>query len=869
MIGLQIRPEVGQASVSLMTDIRDLQLVQTDEGVFAVSTTGRNGGLVSYRLQHGAAAALHDTQSFGGSVATTLNGNLFRFTAGPQDVLLIGDAADVGALGYAFTEAGRFSALVQLDGLNAGAGAVSALYDSGAGFVFMSEAGAAAFGCYVPDGRGGFSLEAQITDTVTTYARDVVALRGGVVNGQQIVLAASGAEAGISSYRLNPASGALSAQGSLGAADGFGILANITGLEMITAYGRCYAIVASAAAEGEGGALSVLEVLSSGALMARDHLLDTRETRFGQVQSLTVVEADGRVYVLAGGGDDGLSLLVLLPDGRLQHLDSLADSGGATSLANVSAIVATQLGNEMQVLVAGQGDEGLIQLVFSLGTQGETLRASAGGGTLTGAGQDDILAGGTGADTLTGGAGDDILADGRGQDVLTGGAGEDVFVLHGDDSYDRITDFEPGRDALDLSDFPMFYDPALLEIETTSTGAIIRWKGIETDVVRADGGGLSAGQIRLAVLAGPDRPLLVLNADGEGSREDLILMGSMAADVLQGQLGADVIHGLGGNDGLDGGGGHDTLYGGNGRDRVNMGGGNDVFYDNTQGGAFGRDTVLGEAGNDTIIGGNGDDAFHGQDGSDRVSGGRGADLLSGGTGNDSLSGQDGADTIWGGTGQDTLRGGNQGDRLYGKDGNDVLFGGNGRDTVFGGDGKDTVLGDGGHDVVYGQGGNDLLIGGRGNDKLFAGNGNDELQGGSGHDTLAGGIGRDKAYMGDGNDKWFDHAQSGGGNDYVEGGNGNDTLQGGGGNDTLSGGAGADVFVFAASIDDDVITDYEVGVDRLQFSSTLWAGALSQSELLARTAVVAGDLLFSFDTGDTLRLDGVATLAGVLDDISLI
>lgn len=909
MIRLQVRAGAGQASAPLITDIRDFQLVQTGSGVFAVSSTGRNGGLVSYRLEQGGAAVVHDTQNFSAAIAGSLNDNLFWFTSGGQDVLLVGDVPGAGALGYTFGQNGRFGSSVQLDGLSAGGAGVSALYDSGAGFVFIAGAGGDAFGCYTGDGSGGFDFAAQIEDSTTTYGRDVAAIRGGMINGQQIVIVASGAEAGVTSYQLNPDSGALSVLGSMGAAQGLGIMGNIAGLEVVTAYGSSYVIIASAATNGEAGALSVLEVLPSGALRATDHLLDNRDTRFGQVQSLAVVEADGRIYVLAGGGDDGISLLVLLPNGRLQHLDSLADTEALT-LANVSAIVAVQVGSELQVLVAGQGDSGVTQLVFSLEDQGATMKSAATGGVLVGGDDDDILVGGAGADTLNGGSGDDILVADGGREVLIGGAGADTFVLHWDDTFDRIVDFEIGKDSLDLSDFPMFYDPALLDIQTTSTGAVMRWKGSETEVLRAGGGGLSAGHIRAAILAGPDRPPLILSEEEPVIEEGLTLRGGSGGDVLLGKAGDDLIIGQGGNDTLNGGGGNDTLrggdqddlifgmkgddvsYGGNGRDLAWMGAGDDVFYDIAQGGAFGRDTVWGEAGNDTIMGRDGDDAFHGQDGADLVFGGFGADLLSGGHGNDNLMGEGGNDTIWGGTGRDTLRGGNQDDRLYGEDGDDVLYGGNGRDTVwmgagddvfydsaqhneyghdtvYGGPGKDTIWGGGGNDLAHGQDGNDLLAGGLGNDSLFGGNGNDTLRGGDGHDTMAGGTGRDIAYMGNGNDRWFDHAQSGGGHDYVDGGAGNDTLQGKGGDDTLVGGAGADVFIFAAAIDDDVIRDYEVGVDSLQFTSTLWAGDLSQSALLARALVVAGDVLFTFENGDTLRLDGVTTLAGLLDDIGLI
>lgn len=96
----------------------------------------------------------------------------------------------------------------------------------------------------------------------------------------------------------------------------------------------------------------------------------------------------------------------------------------------------------------------------------DLLRGQAGQDHLSGGDGDDDLIGGQGRDVLEGGAGRDRLTGGQGRDVLTGGAGgdwltgkggADVFRFAAGDSgmagaeTDRITDFEPGRDLLDLS----------------------------------------------------------------------------------------------------------------------------------------------------------------------------------------------------------------------------------------------------------------------------------------------------------------------------------------------------------------------------------------------------------------------------------
>jgi Ca2+-binding RTX toxin-like protein len=79
---------------------------------------------------------------------------------------------------------------------------------------------------------------------------------------------------------------------------------------------------------------------------------------------------------------------------------------------------------------------------------------------LDGSKGDNVLLGGTGADVISGRSGDDLIDGGAGRDILTGGAGADLFRFAStDDSYratsesyaDRIRDFTPGEDRLDLS----------------------------------------------------------------------------------------------------------------------------------------------------------------------------------------------------------------------------------------------------------------------------------------------------------------------------------------------------------------------------------------------------------------------------------
>jgi len=80
----------------------------------------------------------------------------------------------------------------------------------------------------------------------------------------------------------------------------------------------------------------------------------------------------------------------------------------------------------------------------------------------------------------------------------------------------------------------------------------------------------------------------------------------------------------------------------------------------------------------------------------------------------------------------------------------------------------------------------------------------------------------------GDDTIFGHGM----NDILDGGAGNDRLVDGRGRDTLTGGTGADIFEFIADGQRDWITDFEIGVDRLDLSN--YNGLYSYLDLDIRT-----------------------------------
>ncbi|MFZ3581918.1 hypothetical protein ACOI1H_07060 [Loktanella sp. DJP18] len=89
------------------------------------------------------------------------------------------------------------------------------------------------------------------------------------------------------------------------------------------------------------GNLTVQRTESDVSLTVTDHLLDTRETRFSAGVELEVVAYRKEVYVIASG-DDGITVLQLLPGGQMVNCSTIADTTAMT-LTNVGGVGNDQL----------------------------------------------------------------------------------------------------------------------------------------------------------------------------------------------------------------------------------------------------------------------------------------------------------------------------------------------------------------------------------------------------------------------------------------------------------------------------------------------------------------------------------------------
>jgi Ca2+-binding RTX toxin-like protein len=559
-------------------------------------------------------------------------------------------------------------------------------------------------------------------------------------------------------------------------------------------------------------------------------------------------------------------------------------------------VVAT--GGPLVTVHGGEGADVLQVLYEQFGGRAAVMFGDDGADRLGGGFLNDTLVGGNGDDTLSGEHGDDVLEGGRGADLLDGGAsllddGPDGPPFGGNTaSYRnaaaavRADLTAPGSNTGEAAG-DEYHDISNL-IGSRFNDTLV---GDHHDNILEGGAGadfmVGMGAFDMASYAGApvgvraDLANAAVNTgDAAGDSYVLIegLLGSAFADTLAGTEGGDVLRGGAGDDLLEGRGGGDALFGHEGTDLASYAGAAAGVLADLRDPAFNT----GDAAGDTY------DLIEGLLGSafaDTLSGTDGSDILRGGAGElegrgDRLEGRDGDDELVGGDASDELFGGEGADRMSGGDGDDQFHGGSGDDTMVGGAGNDQFDAGSGFSAGEVQAGADRFDGGAGIDTVYyygqavradlsnpatnTGDAqgdvfvsiehligsylNDILKGTNGPETLEG-------IDGD------DHLAGLGGADVLLGGFGADTIQGHGGNDTIEGAQGDDVLSGGASARDyfvfheyherepgfdyhwghDVITDFEDGLDRMDFRNSVEYGRDIQFS----------DLIITQDGADTL------------------
>lgn len=453
--------------------ISDIEVLWFENLPYAAIGSGADGGVTRLRLFPDAAPLVLDDRPATSQTGTLGLSDLLPVTVGGAPFLLAaGSFDDRPALRTLSASDGALGALRPLIPTNVAVAGLSHLASVRPGpteVIVASQRDLPGLQSFSITEAFALNRIGAVADTIKATLDGISALTDARIGGNDFIIAASDLEAGLTSLQV-AADGSLSVSDAITAASGGG-MAGVTALATLEMGGAVFALAGS----GPAGSISVFRVNSSGVFFQTDHVLDDLTTRFDGVGDIVTFSHLGRGFVVAGGTDDGLSLLELSPEGRLFHLQSIANAPGQT-LDNVTTLAAAVTGDAAHLLAAGSGAAGLSQFRVDLAPFGPLLTGGAGPDTLTGTAAADHISGGGGDDTLIGGAGDDLIVAGAGQDILTGGAGADTFVLARDGQTGLITDFRLNTDRIDLSDWGLIHHFGDLDIAPTSDGALISFE---------------------------------------------------------------------------------------------------------------------------------------------------------------------------------------------------------------------------------------------------------------------------------------------------------------------------------------------------------------------------------------------------------
>ncbi|WP_211198692.1 beta-propeller fold lactonase family protein [Ruegeria haliotis] len=487
---LQFEGVVATGSVALDSGIGDTALKTFNGDTYLYTVTGPTGGIAVWRLVDGALPQIVDTEYYGGAITFQMGRSGIPVTLAGEDQLVLDVNTATGLVGYDLNADGTIGSLQETDTLSGG-GDISALVQMSLGsadLLAIAHEDTGQIGTYHVNNDGTLSL----AGFVVGEADSMQAIQSGA---GRFVVSSDAASNAITTYRVDPNSGTLSAIDNSATTGTLGI-ATPTAVEVVEAYGQSWVVVAGSGSNS----VSVMRLSSDGRLIPTDHVLDTLDTRFESVQDLSVIEVDGRVFVVAAGGDDGITLYTLTPDGQLVHLDSIADSV-ESGLQNVQTLSVAHVGDELQILATAQQDAGVNLLTVSVADLGVVRE---GFGTVNGTASDDMLSGSVLETTLLGGAGEDILIAGTAATTMTGGSGADIFVMQAGSDPTTITDFEAGIDRLDLFDYLLLRSPTQLTFTTTAQGAEIEYRDESIQIFSASGGSLTSAEVFGAGFGGPD-----------------------------------------------------------------------------------------------------------------------------------------------------------------------------------------------------------------------------------------------------------------------------------------------------------------------------------------------------------------------------
>ena len=157
--------------------------------------------------------------------------------------------------------------------------------------------------------------------------------------------------------------------------------------------------------------------------------MDGNDTVMAGVGNDTIDGGAGRSYLRGEDGDDSIQGGAGFDDINGNKGDDTIDGGSGGS----------------DWLVGGQGNDSITAHASQ-----NLVYGNLGNDTLHGGSGADVLRGGQGDDVIVAGSGDQFLSGDRGDDTITAGAGHDTIHSSQDAGIDRILNYSPGHDVVQL-----------------------------------------------------------------------------------------------------------------------------------------------------------------------------------------------------------------------------------------------------------------------------------------------------------------------------------------------------------------------------------------------------------------------------------
>lgn len=487
---LNFETVVVTGSAALDSGIRDTALKTFNGNTYLYTLSGPGGGVVVWSLLEGAPPQVQDSAYFSANITFQIGRSSVALSFGGEDHLALDINNASGLVSYALNPDGTLGALQESETLPDG-GDVSGLAKLTAGsneFLAVAHEKTGQIATYFVSSEGVLTL----ADSIEGRSDSLHSVRAG---GHTYLIATDSVGNSVASFHVDDATGMISAIDNSDNLSSLGVSIP-TDMQIVQAHGQSWVVIAGA----QSNSLSVMKLNSDGSLTPTDHVLDTLHTRFGMVHDIEVVEIDGQVFVVAGGGDDGVSLFTMTPQGQLVHRDSFEHTV-QTGLQNIQSLSAARVGDELQIVAASQQNAGLTQLSVDVSNIGVVRD---GFGAVEGTTGDDILSGSVFSSMLTGGDGDDILIAGIGATTMTGGAGADIFVMKYGSELTTITDFQAGVDRLDMFDYLFLRSPQQLTFTPTAQGARVEYRSEVVELQSQSGTPLTLEQTFGAGFGGPD-----------------------------------------------------------------------------------------------------------------------------------------------------------------------------------------------------------------------------------------------------------------------------------------------------------------------------------------------------------------------------